>query len=237
MAARHDAARDASSHAAEDLARHLAFPLGCQAEIEELLRGVGKTVLGTYMTATRGRNTLVLMHRGPILDQWETHLSMFLGVDKQRGSRQWPDPRSARQPRPALPGDFRTVGAGGRARTCTPLREGDFEREGRRINDLLIRRPFPCASITRRVVQSEEYGDSGGHDRYTSSCFIALVIRASGNRFSFRKLTWTEVLARPRSVLELERGLLVGSLGLSRLEIEHVLRTDEGALGVVTTRA
>ncbi len=117
---------------AEDLAKHVALPRGCQAEIEELLRehgvtltiedaryggqelraefrgdlttiqdqaaqtllqhdigvfvappGVGKTVLGTYMTAARGRNTLVLVHRGPILDQWVTHLSMFLGVDEK----------------------------------------------------------------------------------------------------------------------------------------------------------
>ncbi len=117
---------------AEDLAKHVALPRGCQAEVEELLRengvtltiedaryagqalqaefrgelttiqeqaarallqhdigvfvappGVGKTVLGTYMTAARGRNTLVLVHRGPILDQWVTHLSMFLGVDER----------------------------------------------------------------------------------------------------------------------------------------------------------
>jgi superfamily II DNA or RNA helicase len=45
--------------------------------------GVGKTVLGTYVTAARGRNTLVLVHRAPILDQWVTHLSMFLGVDEK----------------------------------------------------------------------------------------------------------------------------------------------------------
>ena len=45
--------------------------------------GVGKTVLGTYMTAARGRNTLVLVHRAPILDQWVTHFSMFLGVDEK----------------------------------------------------------------------------------------------------------------------------------------------------------
>lgn len=117
---------------AEDLAKHVALPRGCQAEIEELLRehgvtltiedaryggqelqaefrgdltaiqeqaarellhhdvgvfvappGVGKTVLGTYMTAARGRNTLVLVHRAPILDQWVTQLSMFLGVDEK----------------------------------------------------------------------------------------------------------------------------------------------------------
>jgi superfamily II DNA or RNA helicase len=117
---------------AEDLAKYVALPRGCQDEVQELLRehgvtltiedarhvgqelraefrgdltaiqeqaaqallrhdigvfvappGVGKTVLGTYMTAARARNTLVLVHRGPILDQWVTHLSMFLGVDEK----------------------------------------------------------------------------------------------------------------------------------------------------------
>jgi superfamily II DNA or RNA helicase len=45
--------------------------------------GVGKTVLGTHMVAARGRNTLVLVHRAPILDQWVTALAMFLGVDEK----------------------------------------------------------------------------------------------------------------------------------------------------------
>ncbi len=42
--------------------------------------GVGKTVVGTYLTAARGRNTLVLVHRGPLLDQWRSQLAMFLGI-------------------------------------------------------------------------------------------------------------------------------------------------------------
>jgi hypothetical protein len=32
--------------------------------------GIGKTVLGTYLIAERGRRTLVLVHRQPLLDQW-----------------------------------------------------------------------------------------------------------------------------------------------------------------------
>src|SRR5207247_2439881 len=32
--------------------------------------GVGKTVIGTYLIAARGRSTLVLVHRQPLLDQW-----------------------------------------------------------------------------------------------------------------------------------------------------------------------
>jgi superfamily II DNA or RNA helicase len=43
--------------------------------------GVGKTVLGTYLTAARKRNTLILVHRSPLLDQWRSQLSMFLGLD------------------------------------------------------------------------------------------------------------------------------------------------------------
>jgi superfamily II DNA or RNA helicase len=43
--------------------------------------GVGKTVVGAYLVAARARNTLVLVHRQPLLDQWIAQLSMFLGVD------------------------------------------------------------------------------------------------------------------------------------------------------------
>ncbi len=48
--------------------------------------GVGKTVLGCHLVAARGRNTLVLVHRKPLLDQWRNQLAMFLGLDlKQIG--------------------------------------------------------------------------------------------------------------------------------------------------------
>lgn len=43
--------------------------------------GTGKTVVGAFLTAARGRNTLVLVHRKPILDQWVARLSSFLGVE------------------------------------------------------------------------------------------------------------------------------------------------------------
>lgn len=42
--------------------------------------GTGKTVLGAYLVAARGRNTLVLVHRRPLLDQWVAQLAAFLGV-------------------------------------------------------------------------------------------------------------------------------------------------------------
>ncbi len=49
--------------------------------------GIGKTVLGTYVAAERGRNTLVLVHRKPLLDQWVTQLAVFLGVDERKIGR------------------------------------------------------------------------------------------------------------------------------------------------------
>jgi hypothetical protein len=45
--------------------------------------GIGKTVLGTYLIAKRARNTLILVHRKPLLDQWVAQLAMFLGVDQR----------------------------------------------------------------------------------------------------------------------------------------------------------
>lgn len=42
--------------------------------------GAGKTVVGAYLVAARGRGTLVLVHRKPLLDQWVAQLSVFLGV-------------------------------------------------------------------------------------------------------------------------------------------------------------
>ncbi|HWN44924.1 MAG TPA: DEAD/DEAH box helicase family protein [Thermoanaerobaculia bacterium] len=45
--------------------------------------GIGKTVLGTYLVAKRGRSTLVLVHRQPLLDQWVAQLSMFLGIEEK----------------------------------------------------------------------------------------------------------------------------------------------------------
>lgn len=43
--------------------------------------GTGKTVLGAFMTAARGVNTLVLVHRKPLLEQWRAQLQAFLGLE------------------------------------------------------------------------------------------------------------------------------------------------------------
>ncbi|MCJ7570184.1 MAG: DEAD/DEAH box helicase [Anaerolineales bacterium] len=41
----------------------------------------GKTVVAAYMIAERGVNTLVLVHRRQLLDQWVAHLQNFLELD------------------------------------------------------------------------------------------------------------------------------------------------------------
>lgn len=45
--------------------------------------GIGKTVIGTYLVATRACSTLILVHRRPLLDQWLAQLALFLGVDRK----------------------------------------------------------------------------------------------------------------------------------------------------------
>ena len=52
--------------------------------------GIGKTVLGTYLVAQRGRSALILVHRRPLLDQWITQLSMFLGIEQRAHVRETP---------------------------------------------------------------------------------------------------------------------------------------------------
>ena len=42
--------------------------------------GTGKTVVGIALIASRARNTLVLVHRRPLLEQWITQLAVFLGL-------------------------------------------------------------------------------------------------------------------------------------------------------------
>jgi hypothetical protein len=43
--------------------------------------GFGKTVLGTYLIAQRKYNTLILVHRQPLLEQWRSQIGIFLGRD------------------------------------------------------------------------------------------------------------------------------------------------------------
>lgn len=46
--------------------------------------GVGKTVVGIYLIAARACSTLILVHRGPLLEQWVAQLSVFLGVEPKK---------------------------------------------------------------------------------------------------------------------------------------------------------
>jgi len=43
--------------------------------------GAGKSVAGIALAAQRGRSTLILVHRRPLLDQWRAQLALFLGID------------------------------------------------------------------------------------------------------------------------------------------------------------
>lgn len=46
--------------------------------------GTGKTIVGIYLIAARGADTLVLVHRKPLLEQWKLHLSTFLRIDPKK---------------------------------------------------------------------------------------------------------------------------------------------------------
>ena len=43
--------------------------------------GAGKTVMGVKLIALRGRSTLILVHRKPLVEQWAARLREFLDVD------------------------------------------------------------------------------------------------------------------------------------------------------------
>jgi hypothetical protein len=45
--------------------------------------GVGKTVIAAQLIAARGRSTLVVVHRKPLLEQWVERLCEFLGVEPE----------------------------------------------------------------------------------------------------------------------------------------------------------
>ncbi|MDD5038910.1 MAG: DEAD/DEAH box helicase family protein [Dehalococcoidales bacterium] len=74
-----------------DIGFHVQLTSTQKAAVTELARhddgvlvapaGSGKTVMGIYMIAARRRNTLVLVHRRPLLEQWRAQLSSFLEVD------------------------------------------------------------------------------------------------------------------------------------------------------------
>lgn len=56
----------------------------------------GKTVLAAWLIAQRGVNTLVLVHRRQLLEQWVERLSTFLGLPASRSVASVGDGRSRR---------------------------------------------------------------------------------------------------------------------------------------------
>jgi len=48
---------------------------------ERVPPGIGKTVIAAWLIAQRGRSTLVLVHRKPLLEQWTQRLNEFLDLD------------------------------------------------------------------------------------------------------------------------------------------------------------
>lgn len=43
--------------------------------------GIGKTAVGIYLISGRRRNTLVLVHRRQLFEQWRAQLASLLGID------------------------------------------------------------------------------------------------------------------------------------------------------------
>jgi len=46
--------------------------------------GTGKTILAIYAIAKRKTSTLILVHRKPLMEQWQKQLSVFLGLDADK---------------------------------------------------------------------------------------------------------------------------------------------------------
>lgn len=49
--------------------------------------GSGKTVIGAYLVAARAQNSLILVHRQPLAEQWRAQLALFLGIEEKQIGR------------------------------------------------------------------------------------------------------------------------------------------------------
>jgi len=61
----------------------VSAPLGHDLGVVCAPPGIGKTVIASRLIAERGRSTLVLVHRKPLLEQWVKRLSEFLDLRPQ----------------------------------------------------------------------------------------------------------------------------------------------------------
>jgi superfamily II DNA or RNA helicase len=66
--------RAQQKHAVKELRKH-------DIGIPPTATAFGKTVVAAKLIAIRKRNTLILVHRKQLLDQWRERLSVFLGID------------------------------------------------------------------------------------------------------------------------------------------------------------
>ncbi|MFO7600140.1 MAG: DEAD/DEAH box helicase family protein [Candidatus Desulfacyla sp.] len=76
----HGRLRPEQQSAADALLRHDTGVLSASTAF-------GKTVVAAYLVASRGVNTLVLVHRKHLLDMWVDRLSRFLGLEPQEIGR------------------------------------------------------------------------------------------------------------------------------------------------------
>lgn len=69
--------RAQQKHAVKELRKH-------DIGIVSAATAFGKTVVAAKLIAIRRRNTLILVHRKQLMEQWRERLSVFLGIDPKK---------------------------------------------------------------------------------------------------------------------------------------------------------
>lgn len=67
---------DSQERAVDELSKH-------EIGVLSATTGFGKTVVAAAMIAARGVNTLILVHRQQLMEQWRERLQTFLGIDRK----------------------------------------------------------------------------------------------------------------------------------------------------------